>query len=174
MGAVLALGLPPSIQTFATGSGSRVIAQSAISATLTGTVNETTLATIPIPAGMIGLNGHCRVTTLWSFTKSTTVKEQFIRLGGLSGSMLAHRFINGSDGNVNSKLKMISDFYNVNSLSVQKGDLEYSNIGYSDANILSGNVDTSVNQDLVLSGKLELGTDTMILQSYCVEILTST
>lgn len=152
---------------------SRVLAQSAVNATLTGTTNETVLATIPIPGGTLGLNGTCRVTTLWSFTKSTTLKEQFVRLGGLSGSMLAHRFINGSDANVNSKLKMISDFHNVASASIQKGELEYSNIGYSDANILAGNADTSVSQDLVLSGKLELAADTMILQAYCVEILTT-
>src|SRR5213079_2421852 len=51
-----------------------VLAQSAVAASVTGTLTETVLATIAIPAGAMGVNGAIRVTALWSYTNSADTK----------------------------------------------------------------------------------------------------
>lgn len=54
----------------------------AASATHTGTTAETTLATITIPAGMMGANGCVGVEALWSFSGAGGNRTPRIRFGG--------------------------------------------------------------------------------------------
>lgn len=59
----------------------RVLAQSCQAVALTGSTNETTLATIAIPAGLLQTNGKIVVSTIWSFTGSTNAKTKRVKLG---------------------------------------------------------------------------------------------
>lgn len=59
----------------------QVIAQSGVSASVTGTTAETTLATISIPANAVGVNGRIRVTMGWSSAASASHTLR-VRLAG--------------------------------------------------------------------------------------------
>jgi hypothetical protein len=67
-------------------AGAIVIGQSAVAQSVTGTTTETTLATITIPAGLMGANGRIEIETLWSFTNSANNKIMRTKFGGTSYS----------------------------------------------------------------------------------------
>jgi len=52
----------------------RVLASSSAASSITGTVSETTLGTVTVPANAMGRNGLLRVTTVWSYTESANNK----------------------------------------------------------------------------------------------------
>ena len=47
-----------------------VLGASAVAASITGTVAETSLAAVTVPAGAMGANGDMRFTALFSYTNS--------------------------------------------------------------------------------------------------------
>ena len=55
----------------------RVLGMSNVAIPLTGTVALTALVTIPVPAGVMGLNGVLRVTTTWTCTNNANAKKFF-------------------------------------------------------------------------------------------------
>jgi len=146
----------------------RVLASSAVKVDKTGDTNETALATITIPAGSMGANGILRVTTLWTHTNNANTKTWRIRLGGISGTQFATiaRTTSATDGD----MRIIQ---NRNSQSSQVAFPSTQGVGFgsSTSGVASGSIDTSAAQDLVLSAQLGVGTDTMSLERYIVEIL---
>lgn len=59
----------------------RVLAQSAVASSITGTLTKTALATVYVPAGAIGPNGRLRVSTQWTTTANTNSKTLTFELG---------------------------------------------------------------------------------------------
>ena len=59
----------------------RVLAQSAVASSITGTLTKTALATVHVPAGAIGPNGRLRVSTQWTTTANTNSKTLTFELG---------------------------------------------------------------------------------------------
>jgi len=144
---------------------------SAVAVPLTGSTSETALATIAIPAGAMGANGQLRIITLWSMTNNANNKYPRIRLGGISGTI----YLGATQSSVASQ-KTQTIIRNRNSQSSQIGFAASGTLGAygvgptTVANVTSA-VDTSAAQDLVISGQLATGTDTLTLESYTVEIL---
>jgi len=64
------------------GSGFSLLAKSGTSASITGTVTETPLATIAIPANLLGANGQIRINAYWTITNSGNNKTLRVRMGG--------------------------------------------------------------------------------------------
>jgi hypothetical protein len=62
--------------------GAQVLAQSAIAASVTGTVTKTSLATIVIPAGAMGANGRIEVEAYFTVTSNTNSKTVNMELAG--------------------------------------------------------------------------------------------
>ena len=62
----------------------RVLAQSAIAASVTGTTSETTLATYTLPANVLGNNGALRVVWLVTTTNSANNKTLRMKFGNNS------------------------------------------------------------------------------------------
>jgi len=146
-----------------------VFAKSAVQVSLTGNTNETTLATITLPGGTIGPNGIIRVRADFSLTNSANNKTLRIRLGGASGTII------GSF--VPTTVPAVQMDYlcsNRNSASSQ-----YSN-GFNTRGtdqLLSSNasatasINTASSQDVVITGQLASGAETVTLERYFLEVL---
>lgn len=145
----------------------KVLGCSAVAVPLTGSTSETALATVTIPAGAIGANGLLRVTLLTSHTNNANTKTIRVRLGGIGGTA----FISVAN---TATLSMFFDrtIANRNSQSAQVAAAASSINAYSASGSAptTGTVDTSASQDLVISGQLQAGADTMTLESYLVEL----
>lgn len=139
-----------------------VVGQSAVPASVTGTLSETTLATIAIPAGAMGVNGSLRVTTKWSMPNNANTKTMFVRLGGT---------ILGINVGVTT-----TTAYNAVTM-IQNRGAGNSQIGTNGGGIgnITGQptatIDTTIAQNLTITGQLGVGTDTLTLEGYTVEIL---
>ncbi len=142
-----------------------VVAASAVAVPLTGSTNETTLATVTIPP--LGPRDRLRVTDVWSFNAANAnVKTGRIKLGGQTlGSSVGTNFLN---------LAHFTDICNRNAQNAQiarANPTGYGGWGGSTGAVFTGTVDTSIAQDLIITGQLASGADTMTLESYLIELI---
>lgn len=145
-----------------------IIAASAVPVSHTGSTAETVFATIPIPAGTMTATAALRITTLWSYTNSANAKTGRVRLGGVSGTQflsVAHTTTASF-----SDSRLIRNRGVVNS-QVGTATGSTASAGSTSAAVTTGTVNMAVAQDLVLSGQLALGTETITLEAYLVELL---
>jgi len=144
-----------------------VIAQSAVPASVTGTLSETVLATIPIPAGAMGPNGSLRITCLFSCTNSADTKTVRAKLGGvtqLSMPVTTHLSAQG--------FCVVTNRNAANSqVSAAGGTFGTGGSGGNPA--IASSVDTSQAQNVTITGTIgaNAGANTITLESYLVEIL---
>jgi hypothetical protein len=147
----------------------QVLAHSAVAVSHTGDTSETALATVVVPGGTMGPNGILRVTSLWSFTNDADDKTLRLRFGaGLSGTQF-----------LNIALPSLASFRdqrqiaNRNAADSQVGmsSLVLGGWGQSANAPVTAAIDTTQSRDLVLSGQLESGADTVTLEAYLVEVL---
>ena len=131
---------------------------------LTGSTSAVTLATITIPAGLLGANGKLKIYPLWSTTNNANQKTlRAIFSGSTCSTMVSQSVPN------NSGLLIIR---NINSESVQKCSSGLvAGIGSSTGSIASLTVDTTAATTLVISGQLAVGTDTLTLEDLFVEVV---
>ena len=131
---------------------------------LTGSTSVVTLATITIPAGLMGANGKLKIYPLWSTTNNANAKTLRLNIGGaLCSTMTSQNVPN------NSGLVIIR---NINSESVQKCSSGLAaGIGSSTGSIASPTVDTTAATTITLTGQLAVGTDTMTLEDLFVEVV---
>lgn len=154
----------------------KVIGASGAAVALTGSTSETLLATIPIPAGELGLNGAVIVTVYFSMTNNANNKTPRVRFGasgaGLSGSNI-HGPVQASVAGYRGQAMIM----NRNSLSSQV--TAPAGLGAGGWNTSTGtnpgtsSIDTSAATEIAISGQLATGTDTLTLEYYTVEILKS-
>jgi hypothetical protein len=145
-----------------------ILAQSGAASSHTGNTSETTLATITIPAGAIGLNGCVRVTTLWSHTSSVNNKTLRVRFGGAGGT----QYLNAVH-TTSASARTQAQIYNRNSASSQIGYV--AGVANPWGTNAGGNTTSAVNTtaavDLVISGQLANSGETITLEAYTVELL---
>lgn len=146
-----------------------VIAQSGTAVPLTGTTTETTLATITIPGGMMGLNGSIEVDVSASFTANTNLKTLNVKLGGTQIGIFSRSGATETGARTN---------------------LVVSNRGSQSSQVLSQPASTSVlfgvftttypatlskdmsqDQALTITGTLANSADTITLERYSVKVL---
>jgi len=131
---------------------------------LTGSTSAVTLATITIPAGLIGANGKLKIYPLWSTTNNANVKTLRATFGGLICTTMTSQSVPNNSG-----LLIIR---NINSESVQKCSSGLvAGIGSSSGSIASPTVDTSAATNITITGQLAVGTDTMTLEDLFVEVV---
>jgi len=131
---------------------------------LTGSTSIVTLATITIPAGLLGANGKLKIYPLWSTTNNANTKTLRLNIGGALCSTMASQSVPNNSG-----LLIIR---NTNSESAQKCSSGLvAGIGSSAGSIGSPTVDTTAATTLVISGQLAVGTDTMTLEDLFVEVV---
>ncbi len=144
-----------------------ILAQSGVAVPLTGTTSETTLASIVLPARALGKNGALRIVTLWSMTSSANNKTPRIKLGGTTFvapvygtgvTSLQHFAMLRNRGAANSQVAHASTTQNVFGAGAGSA-------------VTTGAVDTAADQPLVITGQLALGTETLTLEAFTVEVL---
>lgn len=146
-------------------NGVQLIGRGAAPSSVTGTTAETTLATVTIPAGLLGVNGSLRVVSTLSLTNNANSKTLRIRYGGTpfitnfpSGSASS-----GTDATVSNRGA-------ANSQVASFGSSAYSG-GNATSSVSTGAVDSTANQDVTVTMQLGTGTDTVTLERYRVEVL---
>lgn len=147
----------------------RVIGASAVAVSITGTLVETTLATVIVPAGILGPNGRLRVSSVWSVTPSVNSKTWQVKYGGvaISGRGETSAGVNGF-----SDQKLMS---NRNSQSSQVA-VRASTTGpfgqlITTPAITTLSIDASAAQNLTFTGTLANTGETITLEDYLVEAL---
>ena len=130
----------------------------------TGSTSVVTLATITIPAGLLGANGKLKIYPLWSTTNNANAKTLRLNFGGMLCSTMTSQSVPNNSG-----LLIIR---NINSESVQKCSSGLvAGIGSSAGSIASPTVDTSAATTITITGQLAVGTDTMTLEDLFVEVV---
>ena len=131
---------------------------------LTASTSVVTLATITIPAGLMGANGKLKIYPLWSTTNNANVKTLRLNIGGLLCSTMVSQSVSNNSG-----LLIIR---NINSESVQKCSSGLvAGIGSSFGSIASLTVDTSAATTITITGQLAVGTDTLTLEDLFIEVV---
>jgi hypothetical protein len=131
---------------------------------LTVSTSVVTLATITIPAGLLGANGKLKIYPLWATTNNANVKTLRLNIGGAVCSTMTSQSVPNNSG-----LLIIR---NINSESAQKCSSGLvAGIGSSAGSIAALTVDTTAATTLVISGQLAVGTDTMTLEDLFVEVV---
>lgn len=142
----------------------RIIASSAVAASGAADTNENTLATVTVPAGIMGLNGIVRVTTSWTFTNNANNKTPRIKFGGTTVATYT--------GASNASLDVTALVQNRASASSQMATgLAVASAGNSKTNPQALAIDTSAAVTILITAQKATGTDTMTLENYIVELL---
>ena len=131
---------------------------------LTGSTSVVTLATITIPAGLLGANGKLKIYPLWATTNNANAKTLRVNIGGsLCTTMTSQSVPN------NSGLVIIR---NINNEAAQKCSSGLvAGIGSSNGSIASPTVDTSAATTITITGQLAVGTDTLTLEDLFIEVV---
>lgn len=130
---------------------------------LTGSTGVVTLATITIPAGLIGANGKLKIYPLWSTTNNANVKTLRVLLGGSTCTTMTSQSVPNNSGLVILR--------NVNSESSQRCSSGLvAGIGASTGSIAVTSLDTTAATTITIMGQLAVGTDTMTLEDLFVEL----
>jgi len=132
----------------------------AASVALTGGVAETVLATLPLPAGLIGPNGEIEIEYDMTETNNANNKTVTVRLGGLTGTALLTHTANTLAGragrmcmrqrNANNSQQWNGTTFTAAAIALSRG---------------TGAVNLSADSSIVITGTLANAGDTLTLES---------
>ena len=130
---------------------------------LTGTTAETTMLTIPVKGGLIGVNGVLAIQPLWNANNSANSKTLRIKLGATTCYSYGASNLLHQDAYINVR--------NIGSESSQKTTSGMSGgTGGSVNNYNSTSTDTSVDFNIVVTGQLANSADTMAIQAFLITV----
>lgn len=131
---------------------------------LTGTTSATTLATITIPAGLIGTNGKVKFYPLWSNTNNANTKTLRVVLNGATTvyTGIAQNSVH------NSGLLILRNFNSETAQRMSSGMT--AGLGSSTGSIAANTIDTTAAVTVTITGQLANSADTMTLEGLFVEI----
>lgn len=132
---------------------------------------EDILATISVPANILGPMGCLRVRTLWQVSNNANVKTARVRLGGIGGTDYLNLPLTGIQGASSEVI-----IFNQNDVAHQVGSAVggYSSTGGfgTTANVVTrSTVDTSAATTLVITGQKATAGDSLSLVAWVVEAL---
>jgi hypothetical protein len=132
---------------------------------LTGTTLAATLATITIPASLIGANGKVKFYPLWSNTNNANTKTLRVVLNGATTV-----YTGVSQNSVhNSGLLILRNFNSETAQRMSSGMT--AGLGSTTGSIAAATVNTTAPVTIAVTGQLAVGTDTMTLEGLFVEIV---
>lgn len=146
-------------------TGSVVLAQSAVAVSCPVDATEDILATINVPAGLLGPNGAVRVSAQWTLTNNANSKTLRVRFGGIGGTGYLNAVQASVAGGVSTVL-----IGNRGAANSQAGNAVITNTAaVATAQAGTGAVDTAAATTLVITGQKATAGDTLTLESYLVE-----
>jgi hypothetical protein len=146
-----------------------VLAASGAAASITGTLTETTLAAVTVPANAMGTNGSVRITTVWSYTNSANNKIVRHTFGGTG--------YNTFTLTTTASGRIVTEICNRNATNSQVGfasgvgpGTAGAGLGFtSGANVTSA-VNTTAAVTILITAQLANTGETITLESYRVEL----
>jgi hypothetical protein len=172
--ALLALAVPAAAQQVTPAqnvSGYLAVYQAFPNTPLTGTTSETNIAAIRIPAGSMGPFGVVRVSALFSCTNNANNKTVTFRFTQASGAV-AGGFIAAP---VVTTVTAISLQTTIRAAGVTNSQQVYPSINAPFGSVSTANdviaVDTTADSFVNINGTLAVGTDTLTLLGYTVEVM---
>lgn len=145
------------------GAVAQMIKSSAVQVSVTGTLVETTMATITVPAGAMGPNGFVEITSLWSYTNSANNKIMRTRFGGTS--------VASNVPTTTASSALFTTIANRNSASSQVIGLATQIIGVTGSATGTSAVNTANATDITLTATLANTGETITLEFYSVKIV---
>lgn len=131
---------------------------------LTGSTSVVTLATITIPAGLIGANGKLKIYPLWSTTNNANTKTLRVIFGGSTCTTMTSQSVPNNSG-----LLIIRNTNNESAQKCSSGLV--AGIGASVGSIAVTSIDTTAAVNLTVTGQLAVGTDTLTLEDLFIEVV---
>lgn len=141
-----------------------ILAQSGTAISLTGSLINTIMTTVPVPANMMGRNGMLRITTTWSITNSANNKTIIIKFGGTA--------ISSSIVTTASTYQEERIIQNRNAVNSQV--FVFGGAGFTGAPIGTMAKDTTTIQSIDIVAQLSDIAETITLEAYTVELLPFT
>lgn len=146
-------------------SSPTILGLGAAAASITGTTNETTLATIAVPGGSMGPNGQIEIVTHWTYTSSANNKIFRIKLGATTFWQLTVT--------TNVNLQTYCRICNRNSAASQvvftlSGGT--SGFGQSGSAITTGTENTDTTLNMTITAQLANAGETIQLESYLAKL----
>lgn len=144
--------------------GAGAIAQDATPQSITGTLTETTLATITIPGGLMGANGQVEIVAFWSFTSSANIKTLKVKFGAAT--------IQNSSQTTNTVQQTYLRVANRNSAASQVAFVvgATSGLGATGGAVVTAANDTASDVQIQITGQLANTGETITLESYIVKL----
>lgn len=142
-----------------------LLAASAVAVPLTGTTNETTLATITVPGGSMGPNGQFEAVLHFTYTNSANNKTLRLKFGGTTFWQVA--------ATTTANYQVYIRVCNRNSNSSQVHftlTAGTSGLGQSGSAVTTGTIDTSSDQNILITGQLANSGETIQLESYLIKM----
>jgi hypothetical protein len=119
---------------------------------LTGTTSETTMLTVSIPASLMNKRGRLNVLGLMNLTNNANLKTLKVKFGGQTLATVT--------STSQAALGFSTWLLNINSETAQRN-----------GNATSFTIDTTIANDLVITGQLANSEDTLTLIALSVEII---
>lgn len=172
LGLTMFLAMSTSANAFQWSSGggsrdpkaARVLAQTAVAASVTGTAAETVLATYTLKGGVMGPNGVVRVTTLWSTTNSSNNKTIKVKLAGTP--------FFASAVTTSASVSSINMIRNRNNQSSQAYFTTASTtFAATPSAIVTSAINTTIDQNIEITGQLANTGEAITLEGYTIELL---
>jgi len=144
------------------------MAKSNVASSITGTLTETSLATVNLPANTIGANGQVRIRAYWTCTNSANSKTLRIRFGttGISSTAIASNAVTTI-----ASAMMLADVLNLNATNSQNTFAETArgSDGLVTTLFATSAIDTTVSENFYFTGQLANTGETITLVGYSVE-----
>jgi hypothetical protein len=142
-----------------------VLAQSAVPSSVTGTLTETTLASIVVPPNLVAPAGSLRIVTAWSYSNNSNAKSMRAYVGGT--------LFLGQSATTTSAAQWQTLVRNRGSRSSQfgYGPSAGGPFGATSAANVTASIDMSAQQTIAITGQLASASDTITLEGYTVEVL---
>jgi len=142
-----------------------ILAKSGAAVTAPLDTSKNALATVSVPANAMGANGQLRITALFNCATATTNRTLTIDYGGTT----FHSKVLSNE--VNMELHTL--ICNMNSASAQQSLPKFYSVnGVQLQTPVTGAIDTTSAQNLVLSVTKATGADPCILKHYLIELLS--
>lgn len=150
--------------------GILLLASSNTASSVSSGTAEVQLASVVIPAGIMGTNGILRIRTLWVYTSSGNTKTLRVRFGGSGGTIYGT-----ATPTTTISSSGMTTIANNNSVSAQKGAPSNMNLtvpfGAVNNALITSAIDTTAATTVYISGQPASGGETITLESYTVELI---
>lgn len=148
----------------------RILGASSAASAHTGDTNETVKATVTVPANALGINGILVVGSTWSYTNSANNKNMRIRLGGIGGTVCMN-FTATTTANYSDQRRITNRALTNSQIVSSSSGGTPGGLGTGTNALVAPASDTTAALDLVLTCQLALGSETLTLESYLVQLL---